>query len=370
MPLQRNSGLDLLRGLLLLMMAMVHLPTSWSDRIGQPLGFVSAAEGFVFLSAFLVGNIFLVQQDRSGFIAATRWLMGRAIRLYLFHIALLILAFTLVARIATTYQTPAVLNLLDFYFLNPQEAAIAAVILAYQPPLLDILPMYVLFFLCTPVVMRLASLWGWYAILGVSFVIWVLAQFGLRVQFYSFLIDSFEWRIPVSATGAFDLFAWQFLWVLGVWFGADGRFKLSRVLASMPSVLTASFAIFGLFFMWRLWSGPSGFSDPLWHFFWIDKWTLSPVRVINLSVIVCMLFGTREILSGLRMPPIERLGQSSQWVFVVHIATTLLLLCFVGQFDEPLGGYVGLLVMVVGIGALFATARIHRRVKKIRVGFA
>ncbi|HMM45893.1 MAG TPA: OpgC domain-containing protein [Candidatus Macondimonas sp.] len=370
MPLQRNSGLDLLRGLLLLMMAMVHLPTSWSERIGQPLGFVSAAEGFVFLSAFLVGNIFLVQQDRSGFIAATRWLMGRAMRLYLFHIALLVLAFTLVARIATTYQTPAVLNLLDFYFLNPQEAAIAAVILAYQPPLLDILPMYVLFFLCTPVVMRLASLWGWYAILGVSFVIWVLAQFGLRVQFYSFLINSFGWRIPVSATGAFDLFAWQFLWVLGVWFGADGRFKLSRVLVSMPSVLMASFAIFGLFFLWRLWSGPSGFSDPLWHFLWIDKWTLSPVRVINLSVIVCILFGTKETLSGLRMLPIERLGQSSQWVFVVHIATTLLLLCFVGQFDEPLGGYVGLLVMVVGIGALFATARIHRRVKKIRVGFA
>lgn len=370
MPFQRNSGLDLLRGLLLLMMAMTHLPTPWSERVGQPLGFVSAAEGFVFLSAFLVGNIFLVQQHRSGFIAATRWLMGRAMRLYLFHIALLVLAFTLVARIAITYQTPAVLNLLDFYFLNPQEAVIAAVILAYQPPLLDILPMYVLFFLCTPVLIGLASLRGWYIVLGVSFVVWMLAQFSLRVQFYSFLIHAFEWRVPVSAAGAFDLFAWQFLWVLGVWFGADGRVRLSQVLSTMPSVLKASFAIFCLLFLWRLLGGPSGFPDPLLHSFWIDKWTLSPVRVINLSAIICILVGTQNILSGFRMPVIEMLGQSSQWVFVVHIATTLLLLCFVGQFDEPLGGYVGMLVMVIGIGSLFATAEIHRRVKVSKAGFA
>ena len=239
-----------------------------------------------------------------------------------------------------------------------------------MPPLLDILPMYVLFFVCTPVVMGLASLWGWYTALGVSFVVWLLAQFSLRLQFYSFLIYAFEWRIPVSATGAFDLFAWQFLWVLGVWFGADGRVRLSRVLSAMPSVLTASFAIFCLLFLWRLWSGPAGFSDPLWHSFWIDKWTLSPVRVINLSVIICILTGTQNILSGFRLPPIEMLGQSSQWVFVVHIATTLLLLCFVGSFDELLGSYVGLLVMVVGIGSLFATAAIHRRVKESKAGFA
>ena len=47
----RWREIDALRGLMLVMMTITHLPTRLSITLGQPLGFVSAAEGFVFLSA-------------------------------------------------------------------------------------------------------------------------------------------------------------------------------------------------------------------------------------------------------------------------------------------------------------------------------
>ena len=56
--LERRPELDALRGLFLVWMTLTHLPTRFSDFVNQPLGFISSAEGFVFISALLVGGIF------------------------------------------------------------------------------------------------------------------------------------------------------------------------------------------------------------------------------------------------------------------------------------------------------------------------
>jgi hypothetical protein len=51
--LARRTEIDVLRGLMLVLITITHLPTVFSAKFSQPFGFVSAAEGFVFLSAFL-----------------------------------------------------------------------------------------------------------------------------------------------------------------------------------------------------------------------------------------------------------------------------------------------------------------------------
>lgn len=360
----RNPTIDILRGVLLLLMTMTHLPTVWSSTFGQPLGFISAAEGFVFLSAFLAGKIFVDQQERKGLFAASRWIFGRALRMYLFHLALLVLAFTLIAWIATTYERPAVRNLLSFYFQSPNKAMVGGAMLAYQPPLLDILPMYVLFFLGTPFVMSFAARYGWRGVLAVSVTVWAAAQFGLRRYVYRFLEQWVGWDIPMSATGAFDLLAWQLLWILGLWFGAIGFGRTREAIASGGSVLTGALAISCALLFWRHYSGPMGFADTARHLFWIDKWTLSPVRVVNLGALVCVFMALgSDLLKRVRIPPLEALGRASQWVFVVHIATALLLLCVVGQDDQPLRGIDGLMVITVGYLSLFLTAEIVRRIQ-------
>ncbi len=54
--MSRRAELDALRGLMLVTMVLTHLPTRLRSYSDQPLGFVSAAEGFVFLSAFVAGS--------------------------------------------------------------------------------------------------------------------------------------------------------------------------------------------------------------------------------------------------------------------------------------------------------------------------
>ena len=57
--LQRLPELDALRGLFLVWMTLTHLPTRFSDFVNQPFGYISSAEGFVFLSALLIGRLYI-----------------------------------------------------------------------------------------------------------------------------------------------------------------------------------------------------------------------------------------------------------------------------------------------------------------------
>ena len=56
--MQRRYELDTLRGLLLILMTLTHLPTRLSAYSSQAFGFVSAAEGFVFLSGLVAGMVY------------------------------------------------------------------------------------------------------------------------------------------------------------------------------------------------------------------------------------------------------------------------------------------------------------------------
>jgi hypothetical protein len=49
--MQRRFEIDAARGLMLVWMTFTHLPTLLSTYFNQPFGFVSGAEGFIFLSA-------------------------------------------------------------------------------------------------------------------------------------------------------------------------------------------------------------------------------------------------------------------------------------------------------------------------------
>jgi hypothetical protein len=362
--MQRNPTLDLLRGVLLLLMTMTHLPTVWSAALGEPLGFISAAEGFLFLSAFMAGKIFVSRCESLGPQAARRWMFARALRLYFAHVALLLLAFTVAAWIATHFQRPALHNLLDFYFQSPRRAMVGSATLLYQPPLLDILPMYILFFLGTPVVMRTVDLCGWRGVLGASVAVWLAAQFGLRASIHHLLEQSTGWDVPLTVSGSFDLYAWQLLWTLGLWFGAMGADRTRKVLSSSSGTLIAALAVSTVMFAWRRYSGPMGFEDLARHLFWIDKWTLSPVRMVNFVAMLCVVLGVgARLVQHLRIPRMEELGRASLWVFVAHIAFVLLSLGLTGGEGQPLSGTTGVIVILAGYAVLFFTAALYRRLR-------
>ena len=156
---QRRPELDALRGLFLVWMTLTHLPTRLSDLVNQPFGFVSSAEGFVFLSGMLVAILYThrAAEDPEG-VRSKLW--KRALRIYGYHVIMLVMVFTVVAAFAEYTHRAAVYNLVNFYLAHPATAIIGSLLLIYCPPLLDILPMYVTFLLLTPYVLSVCGAAG------------------------------------------------------------------------------------------------------------------------------------------------------------------------------------------------------------------
>src|SRR5258708_39817376 len=88
----RRLEIDAVRGLMLVWMVLTPLPTFLPAYTNQPFGFVSASEGFIFLSALFTGRIYFRLAEREGYPAMQRKLLLRTLRLYAYHA--LLLAFT------------------------------------------------------------------------------------------------------------------------------------------------------------------------------------------------------------------------------------------------------------------------------------
>lgn len=57
--MKRRIEIDAARGAMLVWMTLTHLPTLLTPWVNQPFGYISASEGFIFLSALFTGRIYL-----------------------------------------------------------------------------------------------------------------------------------------------------------------------------------------------------------------------------------------------------------------------------------------------------------------------
>ncbi len=316
--LERRPELDALRGLFLVWMTLTHLPTRFADFVNQPLGFVSSAEGFVFISALLVGRLYIREwvQNPSN-VRAKLW--KRSLKIYAYHLLMLALAFTVVAGFAVHTHKTALMNLLDFYLAHPLVAIVGSVLLVYCPPLMDILPMYVTFLFFTPAVLSASVRWGWKWILAASGFVWLLAQYGLRDVVHGWVVHITHLHIPLQETGAFNLFAWQGVWVVGLWIGARSATQ-TETFGKIPGWLAAGCAAACLFFIGVRfnWLGPH--LTPQVLGLKLDKWQIGPLRLLNLAAFGILVYWARKYLIKLvAVEPFLTLGKASLKVFCAHI---------------------------------------------------
>src|SRR5246500_1205251 len=153
----RRLEIDAVRGLMLVWMVLTHLPTFLPTYTNQPFGFVSASEGFIFLSALFTGRIYFRLAEREGYPAMQRKMLLRTLRLYGYHALLLAFAFLVAVPIAARGNRPQLHNLLDYYFaVGPKQAITEAFLLIYRPPLLDLLPLYISFLAMSCILVLLA----------------------------------------------------------------------------------------------------------------------------------------------------------------------------------------------------------------------
>jgi hypothetical protein len=352
--MRRRPELDAARGLMLVWMTLTHLPTQASVYANQTIGFVSSAEGFIFLSALFTGLIYFRLSERQGPAAMRRRLWIRTLRLYIYHAVLLAFAFIVAVPIAARGNRPNLYYLLDFYFLGGAKRAIVdSALLVYRPPLLDILPMYIFFLLLTPLVLLVGVKKGWKWVLAPSFAVWLFAQLGLRQAAYGFSRYAFGLQIPLNEMGAFDLWAWQFLWVLGMWFGVRWAKDDLPVQGWARKLLIPAAIIVPVLLVMRYAVG-NGIELGAFEVCF-DKWHLGVVRLVNFAAISTLLIRFPFIMKKLSVRPLIMMGRASLQVFCAH-----LLFCFAGLTlmgnATMLSGLQQLIMVVVTFAGLVLVA--------------
>lgn len=351
--MQRRLEVDALRGLMLVWMTLTHLPTGISVYSYQPIGFVASSEGFIFLSALFTGLIYFKTALREGWGEMRLRLWGRTLKIYGYHMLMVSLAF-LVAPLIAGPSHPGLHYLFDYYFsVGPKRAFVDAAFLGYRPPLLDILPMYVIFMGLSPIVLSISRKFGWKFILAGSGVLWLLAQLGLREAFYN-LLSYAGLRIPLHEMGAFDIWAWQLVWVGGLWCGvrwAQDDFPIAdwaRKVTVPAAIIVA--ALISLRYSLN-YGVDLGRFEPAF-----DKWHLGIVRPIEFACVAALLIRFQESLKRLSFRPLVIMGQASLPVFCTHVA-----FCFLGLFlmrETPvLTGWESVALPILTFVSLYLVAR-------------
>ena len=350
---------------MLVLMTLTHLPTRFSQYTGEPFGFVSSAEGFVFLSAFMVGWIHVARAKKNANAVMPRAVWRRAFILYACQIGLLLFLLMIVAPIGTAKVQPAITDLVSFFHHEPLTALSSGLVLVYDPPLLDILPLYIPLMLLTPAVLTLSMRRGWAPILSVSLGLWILAQFGVGRTIYQAIAGATRFDMPYAQTGAFSLLAWQLLWIIGLWMGSARADGDERGIATPGWLVAPAAAVALVFLVWRHAIGEMPFPSGNELNTLFDKWHLSPLRLLDfLALLVVTIRWGSTLASWFARPFLIRLGAASLPVFCAHLVICLLVLAFFGSQYDHRGWQVDVALLIGTFAALYAVAEVALRIAR------
>jgi hypothetical protein len=358
--MNRRWDLDALRGLMLVLMALTHLPTRFSGPTGQPFGFVSAAEGFVLLSAYMAGMVYTGRAMKDGEPVMQEAFFKRALKIYFCQAALLLFLFTVIAAIGVIDRQDAVMNLLTFYLERPWTAFVSGLLLIYSPPLLDILPMYILLMLASPLLLLHGMHRGWRGILIVSVGLWFTSQFDVAMTAYNAFGGWAHLKlIPYNELGSFELFAWQFIWVLGLWMGSTAAASPKAPPLQFPRWLVrCAIAMALVGFVWRHAIGQSPFYDDLTLNMLWDKWHVGPLRLLDFLslLLLTMHYGPWLKVHLPRIKWLETMGSGSLPVFCAHLVLALLALAVFGEAKPDRKPAIDVGIIVISFAVMYGVA--------------
>lgn len=228
----RDSRIDLLRGFCVFAMVVDHVGgASWLYSItGGNQFVVSAAEGFIFLSGFLVGVVYRRVTERSGLAAGIRKALERAGRLYVLAVVLAI-GFGLASTLAGQNWGADEIG-------DPIRFALEVLSLQRTFYLADVMLLYALLLAATPLaLLALQHRHGGAAVVGGSLAVW------LAFQLSPHPIDV-PWRIYEN--NVFRFAPWQVLFFLALvigWHRASMGAAIGRALLH-PAAIALS-VLFG-----------------------------------------------------------------------------------------------------------------------------
>ncbi len=316
----RDLRLDWFRGLLQIFIFISHVSGNWFVLlIHKSYGFSDSSELFVFLSGYTLASVYTLKARRDGRRAAVRDMLRRAWALYLKHLALFAGMMLLIPALLALVGRAAGGDLFRYPVTEarPLASLAAGLVLWYQPPYLDILPLFVAMMLALPLMMALPVRWGWWA-LAPSVALWLAVQL-TRVNLPDF-------GYPEGWT--FNPLAWQLMFMAGALVGRGALLGQSLVprgrLVMWAAVALLLFAL-PVAFLWALgafWDVPSW--DALWP---LDKRNLSPwllAHALAVALVVARLApATAPAFRQAWAQPLIRCGRYSLDVFCVGVPLSL-----------------------------------------------
>lgn len=347
----RNLSLDTLRGIMLVIITINHTNGPFHRFTFQTFGFVSAAEGFIFLSGILVGLINgkrLLRYDRE---AVRTTLFRRSRIIYFYHLFTLFII-TVPWILSTYIRDNYSLHALDSFFRQPLESIISYGLLLNQPAHLDILPMYVLFVFAGYFILLAFHNNKANLVLLSSFGLWLLSQF----NWFELLQLNLS-HAPFIHISYFNPFSWQFLFTIGCYMGycsAAGK----NIFPSTPKLTQLAVFTSLVFFFARC------HIDNEWVIFqWIrshtDRSNLELLRLVNFAALAYLVRFIIESFPNFRSVWLETLGQHSLQTFSFHT----IMVYYLAPFSETisaLGPQYRLLVQFLFVAALILPALLHK----------
>jgi hypothetical protein len=346
----RDWRVDALRGYFLVIMTLAHLPPYPLERFtGYTFGFASAPDGFVFLSGLMSAWVYLRVRNKRGQLAMEARVLRRTRDIYLVHILLLsagILGAVFFKQ--TSFQTA-----------HPVQAFLAGSVLLYRPIFCDILPMYCIFLLFTPIVLDQMMKGRAWLVCTISAALWLTAQRGIGDPSH---------LVPWIDVGVFNILAWQAYFIAGQYLGhrqlrsGDGVVSRSRVLLALCIVLSVFFFVerhphlmFGMT-PWLKFSGP-------------DR---NPVRFLNAACLGYVIWwfprAIDQRLMKLRLFKFfNLLGRHSLQVFAFSLLICTPLWEAPSHFWAGMPGSAKVVVALVTVLSLAIPARLHQMYRERRL---
>jgi hypothetical protein len=308
---KRDLRVDFFRGLALWWIYTDHIPgDALANYSLRNFAMCDATEIFVLLAGYGAGLAYGATMNRQGALSAMADVLRRAWTLYVAHIFLFVVYTAQVAYSAAALDRGYYLEetRLDIMANDPYRSLLEALLLRFQPSLLNILPLYVaLLVLFAPVL----PLLRWPKILFVlSFTLYaVVRATGLNLWSW----DEAGWY--------FDPLAWQLLFVIGAILAySPPRMPDLRWPVDVTSVLVL---VAGLVVIWVIDIHPGIMAMtplPLIRFVITeDKTGLHPFRLLSILALAWLVI--RLVASSdrwLRTPwaaPLVLMGQNSLAVF-------------------------------------------------------
>lgn len=357
----RDHRLDVLRGLALLTIFVNHVPGNVYEAFtSRNFGFSDAAEAFVLMSGIAVGLAYSGGFRRGDHADAVKRVWKRAATLYGVHIVTTVIAIAVVAAGILYLGLAEYTNKVNFARLldSPLEAMIGIPTLGHQLGYFNILPMYFVLLLASPIFL-VVGLRSREALIAMAAAIWILVGvFRLNLPNY-----------PNPGGWFFNPLAWQLVYAIGIAGGL--AMTEGRKLVPFNRTLFWGCVVFLAFScLWlKLRMGPlPGRKELPFFIAGFDKTFLALPRLLHVLALAYVLTNMQSVARLLRTPvfrPIELIGRNGLAVFATGSVLSIALQVFRSRFET--GWAEDTLLIAAGIAAQYAVARIAAAQRKPRL---